>query len=400
MQVKNQSNFSDEMIATRLTPAGRGAIQTLRMSCSLERSSCWSKLPCRSRSGSPIPELEIDGVYYGYWGDPEQTEEIVMCRCDDSSFEIHCHGGDAAANRILRDLERANFRIVTWQENLRQEQSVFETEFIEAISQATTTRTVGILLEQQHGLLRDAVVGMQNIQVVDKTKMVERIDSLLNWSQFGLHLTKPWRIGIFGRPNVGKSSLLNAIAGFSRAIVYEQPGTTRDLVSVPVVAHGWPFELIDTAGVRDDSEDLERQGIEKAKKLFQTVDLRLVLLDLSQPLTCEDLELCRLGSASLFVFHKCDLAFVWDEDAFRTCMQEYHKKIIPTQPTVTVSSKTEEGLEILLDLLEKKLIPVLPTGSTAIPFTRRQIELFTAARQACNENNETAFQDCLSELLR
>ena len=132
-------------------------------------------------------------------------------------------------------------------------------------------------------------------------------------SQFaglGRHLTRPWQVVIAGAPNVGKSSLANALAGYQRAVVSEIPGTTRDLVTTEIALEGWPVELIDTAGLREPGEDLESQGIERALTAAGSADVCLWVLDSSaQP------EWPAPPSANMrFVINKVDLPAAWDRN--------------------------------------------------------------------------------------
>ena len=100
----------------------------------------------------------------------------------------------------------------------------------------------------------------------------------------GLRLITGWRVVIAGRPNVGKSRLLNALAGYQRAIVHSAPGTTRDVVTVATALEGWPVELADTAGVRTTDDPIEQSGIDRALRQTETADLVLKVLDRSEPL--------------------------------------------------------------------------------------------------------------------
>ena len=115
-----------------------------------------------------------------------------------------------------------------------------------------------------------------------------RLRELVGWTDFGCHLSEPWQVVILGRPNVGKSSLLNALAGFQRAIVFDEPGTTRDVVSTEIAIDGWPVRLLDTAGIRQGETELERAGIALAREQARSADLRLLVVDASQPLLPED----------------------------------------------------------------------------------------------------------------
>src|SRR6185503_7750192 len=106
---------------------------------------------------------------------------------------------------------------------------------------------------------------------------------LLALAEVGLHLTTPWRVVFAGPPNVGKSSLVNALLGYPRAIVYDQPGTTRDVLTASTAFDGWPFELRDTAGLRDgiSLDSVEVEGVARARAQIATADLVVFVHDRS-----------------------------------------------------------------------------------------------------------------------
>ena len=116
----------------------------------------------------------------------------------------------------------------------------------------------------------------------------ERIDALLARERLGRHLTRPWSVVLAGRTNVGKSSLMNALAGYGRAIVHHAPGTTRDAVALATAIDGWPVELCDTAGLRAADDAVERAGIERARQRLAQADLVVLVADRSVPWSAED----------------------------------------------------------------------------------------------------------------
>ena len=116
---------------------------------------------------------------------------------------------------------------------------------------------------------------------------------------------------IGGRPNVGKSRLLNALAGFPRAIVDPAPGTTRDVVRYPTSFGGWPVELADTAGLRGTDDLVESLGIERSRREQHQADLVLLVLDRSEPLQAIDRELIATTQGALLVANKSDLPPAW-----------------------------------------------------------------------------------------
>ncbi len=198
---------------------------------------------------------------------------------------------------------------------------------------------------------------------------LSRLDALLEWAEFGLHLTSPWKVVIVGRPNVGKSSLLNALAGFSRSIVYDQPGTTRDLVTAEIALRGWPVQLVDTAGLRDSTCALESAGIGLAREQFAQADCRLIVVDTSQAPEPEDFELLAAWPKAIVVAHKADLADVWGDPH---CARS-HGRFLRLQAAES---------EALADLIAGSLVPRVPESGTPIPVTCRQVELLQRARAA------------------
>ena len=145
-------------------------------------------------------------------------------------------------------------------------------------------RTAEILLDQLHGALRDEIAGIAILAEQDAAVACARLDALIELSAVGLHLLSGWKVVIAGRPNVGKSRLLNALCGFSRVIVDATPGTTRDVIAFRTALGGWPVDLTDTAGLRATDHAIELLGIERAKRELADADLVLLVLDQSESL--------------------------------------------------------------------------------------------------------------------
>jgi tRNA modification GTPase len=144
------------------------------------------------------------------------------------------------------------------------------------------------------------------------------------------------KTAIIGRPNVGKSSLLNRLLGEERAIVTAAPGTTRDTVEEKIAVHGVPFHLVDTAGIRETKDAVEAMGIERSRRAMEQADLTLIVIDVSAPVTKDDLRLVEIteGRPRILVANKCDLPG-------KATLSE-----LP-QPVVTISAKTGTGIERL-----------------------------------------------------
>jgi tRNA modification GTPase len=179
------------------------------------------------------------------------------------------------------------------------------------------------------------------------------LEQLLQFASLGLHLTQPWQVVVAGPPNVGKSSLINAIMGFERTVVWDQPGTTRDVVAVQTAIDGWPVQLSDTAGLRVSDDILESLGVQQAWERIRTCDLVVLVVDATRHKAEEIRSLFELIPSSLLVINKCDLAEVeFDE--------EDH---------VVVSAITGQGMDHLLQSIQRRLIPKPPDAEQAMPWT-------------------------------
>ncbi|MEX1229580.1 MAG: GTPase [Planctomycetaceae bacterium] len=328
----------------------------------------------------------IGDIRYGTWG-RNHPEDVVVCRTNESNWEIHCHGGFVASDRILADLASSGVTVVPWHELLAVESGTLEAEFRQLLSQTTTLKTAGYVLRQANGLfagairsLRDAIANGDNV-----AQCVERLRNLLKWSTFGRRLTQPAQVVIAGRPNVGKSSLINALLGYTRSIVYDQPGTTRDVVTAETAFDGWPVALSDTAGLHDTIDRLEQSGIERAREKLSTADCRIILLDRSQPLQDFDRQLLAEFPEAIVVAHKIDLPPTWDENQFAG--------------RIDISSKTGEGIDHLIASIVERLFPELPSEDQAIPLTDRQCDILNKAGNFLQQNITFNSYKKLSELL-
>lgn len=222
------------------------------------------------------------------WDEGEQPpESVVVTPLDEDRFEIHCHGGEAAVARILEDLRRYGVETVDQQRWLEQTdpRPWVIREAWDVLARCQTARLAAIAADQARGALVDwATAEKTRLLSADDAEQAirglrDRCRSLIRRARFGLHLARPFRVVLAGPPNVGKSSLINAIVGFERSITFDQAGTTRDVLQVDTVLDGLPIELSDTAGLRSGSDSIEREGVRRARQAIRTADLVIWVTD-------------------------------------------------------------------------------------------------------------------------
>lgn len=304
-------------------------------------------------------------------------EEIVVRVRSENAVELHCHGGSASIERIKAILAARGCEIVDWRERLRRCGDPLQAEAETALAAAQTVRAAAVLLDQRQGALRreiEAIAAL--IDAGNAAAAADKIRNLLAWADFGRHLVEPWRVVLAGRPNVGKSTLINALAGYKRAIVHHAPGTTRDVLTVTTALEGWPVMLADTAGLRAADDAIESCGIRLAEEEMAAADLVLLICDASTPWTAADEELTRLERPTLIVYNKIDLY----EPA------QLAKNLENRPPGIAVSGLSGAGIAQLAEAVAARLVPQCPPPLAAVPFTTRQIGTLRDALAALNDS--------------
>jgi tRNA modification GTPase len=312
-------------------------------------------------------------------------EEVVVCRRSEQVVELHCHGGQAAVAGVRQALVQRGCRVVSWQDwGTEQHEDRIARAARVALADARTERTAAVLLDQYHGALRRAVEAVrESLTAGNAQAATEQLDTLLGREALGRHLVEPWRVILAGTPNVGKSSLINALVGYQRAIVHATAGTTRDVVSAATAIDGWPVELSDTAGLRQAEHALEQAAIELAQRQLAAADLVLLVFDSSQPWSEADQTLWEGRPDAMVVHSKCDLAGA-DER--------------PRPDGFLTSAVTGEGIERLVRVIGERLVPDPPDPGAAVTFVDDQIAQLEAAQAAVSRQDFPAALGALESL--
>jgi tRNA modification GTPase len=363
-----------------LTPTGTGAIATVEVS----GPGAWELVRHLFRpAGKPLPDAPaLHHFWFGKLGIGVADEVILAVTATEpqTSVEIHCHGGRRVVQWVVEQFIA---------EGASESKAAFdETDPWQLLTRASTLRTAAILLDQAHGAFATSIRRIVESIAANPHAAAEALGEIVRYSVIGHHLVEPWQVAIAGPPNVGKSSLVNALAGFQRAIVSEIAGTTRDAIRVQVAFDGWPVELTDTAGLRN-ATGLEAEGIERAKRVLREADLVVWVMDSSQQeLVFPDAETAAaINSPSnrwLIVMNKSDIAIGEPRDAPRGAIR--------------VSATTKSGIPELIAAICSRLVPNVPSPSAAVPFTPQLAKLVCAAHEALTHNRiEEAIQllrDC------
>lgn len=340
--------------AACLTPAGAGAIAVLALR-GPRALDVVGQLFRPMPTGLGEPASSTGRFYLGRFGESVVDEVVLSIRQQTPVpwLELHCHGGVEVVRLCLECLARRGIAVCTWQElQQRTSDDPFRAAAAVQLAEAPTVRTAAILLDQYHGPFVEAVRTVASlIDKGDPAAASHLLDELVGRIPLGRHLVAPWRVVVAGAPNVGKSSLLNALAGYQRSVVAASPGTTRDVVTVHSAVAGWPVELADTAGLRTAASELEGEGMERARAALADADQCLWVLDGSGPPVWPEVR----GLNLLLVINKIDLPPAWDwRDA---------------PDSVQVSAQTGAGLAELCENLATRLVPRPPPPGSAVPIT-------------------------------
>lgn len=337
-----------DTIAAISTPPGEGAISIVRLSGDEAIQIAATVYRSGSKSLLRVPSHTI---HYGHIVDPatEGTLDEVMVSVmrapktftREDVVEINCHGGMVVVNQILQLLLRQGARLAepgefTKRAFLNGRVDLSQAEAVMDLIRAKTDRSMQLALNQLDGRLstlirqlrQDILETLAQVEVnidypeyddveelttrllLEKAQQVQgQIQGLLQTAQQGKILREGLSTAIIGRPNVGKSSLLNHLLDEEKAIVTDIAGTTRDVIEEYVNVRGVPLKLIDTAGIRDTDDLVEKIGVERSKKALAEADLILLVLNQSEALTAADRELLQLTADAkrIILLNKTDL---------------------------------------------------------------------------------------------
>ncbi len=318
----------------------------------------------------------------------------------EDTVEFHCHGSPAVLAAGLEALYHAGARpagrgeftkraFLNGKMDLTQAEAVIDLiEADTADAAANAAGQVGGVLQKKLAPIYEELVnlcshfhavldypdediedfGLQNYTATLRAAAKELYALLQTYGQ-GRILRQGVAAAIVGRPNVGKSSLLNRLAGFDRAIVTDIPGTTRDTVEESVMVGSTRLRLIDTAGIRQTADTVEAMGVERSKKALEEADLAIFLCDGSQPLTQEDrdiIALCMDAPNAIALINKSDLG------------KTVQPGELPFMTILPVSIKEGTGLEMLPEVLEEMFGGGMPCDGSILTNARQ----YDACRRA------------------
>ena len=376
--------FIDDTIAAIATAPGEGGIGIIRISGS-------NSLPVaeeifKSVSGKKISEYNLRTLIYGniFDGEKRIDEVLVAYMKGPNSYtgedviEINCHGGFISVKKILELILTKDVRLAEAGEftkraflngriDLLQAESVIDVINAKSEREAKTgiKQLEGILSKKINEIKQEILDVMVNVDVsidypeydVEEvtyqeisnmlTSVKEKLEKLEKSFDNGKLINEGIKTAIIGKPNAGKSSLLNAILKEDRAIVTEYEGTTRDTIEEFVNIEGIPLKLIDTAGIRNAKDEVEKIGIAKSREIAKEADLIIAIFDSTKELSPEDLEILNLikGKKSIVILNKIDLNAILSEndDRFTNVSDNILK----------LSALNGEGLEKLYETISK-----------------------------------------------
>ncbi|ASB91553.1 tRNA uridine-5-carboxymethylaminomethyl(34) synthesis GTPase MnmE [Bacillus sonorensis] len=409
-----------DTIAAISTPMGEGAIAIVRLS-GPEALSIADKV-YKGPRGKTLHSVESHTINYGHIVDPETdkvVEEVMVSVLKapktftrEDIVEINCHGGIVTVNQVLQLVLRQGARLAepgefTKRAFLNGRIDLSQAEAVMDLIRAKTDRAMNVAMNQMEGRLSslikrlraelletlahievnidypeyDDVEEMTHKLLIEKaTKVKEEIEALLTTSEQGKILREGISTVIIGRPNVGKSSLLNSLVHETKAIVTDIPGTTRDVIEEYVNVRGVPLRLVDTAGIRETEDIVERIGVERSRQVLKEADLILLVLNYSETLSEEDINLFEAtkGMDLIVIVNKTDLEQKLDLNRVQ--------ELANGRPVVTTSLLREEGIDELEEAIQSLFFTgAIESGDLTYVSNTRHISLLHEAKRAITD---------------
>jgi tRNA modification GTPase len=415
---------------------GEGGIGVIRLSG--ERAVEIAGRVFHPRSGKTVQDFTSHSIHLGVVRDPstgERLDEAMVAvmrapktytRMD--TVEVYCHGGGLLLHRILDLLvyqgarlaepgEFTKWAFLNGRIDLTQAEAVMDliraktdasqraalAQLDGALQRRTAQlreETVRLLVEIEAGIdfTEEEIQFLSNDQIKNQiSSLIDQLESLLKTAESGKALREGVATAIIGRPNVGKSSLLNALLMQNRAIVTPVPGTTRDIIEEYLNLDGIPLRIIDTAGIRDTDELVEREGVIRTRQAAKQADLLLIVLDLTKNIGPEERRLFEETASKkrLIVLNKVDLRSKesWNQEATET------PEGIPCQ-SVCVSALTGQGLENLRSaILEQIRTGIVISGDREAMINTRHKSILLNAKSHLISALSTVNQKAHDELI-
>lgn len=407
--------FIDDTIAAIATAPGEGGIGIIRISG--PKSLEVAEEIFFSMSGKKISEYPARTLIFGNIkdGDKKIDEVLVVYMKGPNSYtaedviEINCHGGFISVKRILelvlsKDVRLAEAGEFTKRAFLNGRIDLSQAEAVIDVINAKTDKAHEVAENQLDGSLsnrirefREKVTELlaqvevaidypeEDIEFIAYTTLEEKtrelnkdIKKLYETSESGKIFREGLKTVIVGKPNVGKSSLLNSILGENRAIVTDIPGTTRDVIEEFVNIKGIPLKIVDTAGIRETDDVVEKIGVEKSMASFDTADLIIMVVDSSSELSEEDREILEKvqGKETILLLNKTDLPQVIDEEEV--------KKYVNEENIIKISALHNEGIENVHDRIEAMVYKgdIKSSSNVIITNSRHKDALYRAMKSA------------------
>ncbi|GER74631.1 tRNA uridine-5-carboxymethylaminomethyl(34) synthesis GTPase MnmE [Weizmannia acidilactici] len=409
-----------DTIAAISTPMGEGAISIVRISGN-EAIEIANKL-FKGVGGKKLIDVPSHTIHYGKIVDPKTSETVEEAMVSvmkapktftrEDVVEINCHGGLVSVNRVLQLVLTNGARLAepgefTKRAFLNGRIDLSQAEAVMDLIRAKTDKAMNVAIGQMEGKLSklikklrqeilevvahievnidypeyDDVEEMTHRMLKEKAQYIKNeIEKLLKTAHQGKILREGLSTAIIGRPNVGKSSLLNSLVQENKAIVTDIPGTTRDVIEEYVNVRGVPLRLVDTAGIRETEDVVERIGVERSRKVLKEADLILLVINSAEPLSPEDEALFEAveGMDVIVILNKQDLPQKVDTERVR--------ELAKGAEIVTTSLLKEEGVDELENAIAAMYFEgQLEGGDMTYVSNSRHIALLNQALQAIED---------------
>lgn len=402
--------MENDTIAAIATSMGRSAVNIIKIS-GPESISIVSKIFTKDLS-----KLEPNTINYGFIKeDNELIDEVLVSlftslnsQTGEDIVEINTHGGISVTNKVLELVLSNGARLAEPGEFLKRaflngKKDLIEAEAISDLINAKTEEARKMSLKGLSGELskkiktlrnkilniianievnidypeyEDAIIYTNELLKTNINEIQSDLEKLVKESEKGTLLNNGINVGIVGKPNVGKSSLLNLLINEDKAIVTDIEGTTRDIVEGNITINGVTLNLIDTAGIRETNNVVEKLGVEKSKDIINKSDLIIALFDISRPFTLEDEAILSSIKAkkSIIILNKTDLPTKIDLNKFTS----YN--------VIKTSVKEDIGKDELLNMIKELFsLNEIETGDFTYLSNARQISLIKEALKLCLE---------------